>query len=431
MRSFSRVARRNATRAGSLAALVVIVGLSGAEGNAQTTELRPVDKASVAGLNAFIRSFDIVSGDWDADDYDDLLVIPHDPDALREGVADTSVPLFYQSSGDGTFSEMPHGFAGRDRHACAFDDMDVDGRLDFFCTEGFSSTRGKELGIQQPDGSFVDAAESRGFYVPSGGRYRGVALFDANNDMYPDVYLTRYYGPNRWDGVLRPAEDPPRPNEFWLSHGGSQYTQEPSFGLDQPIGAPKDSSSCAQGVDYDDDGYEDLLVCGYKALYLYHNEGGVSFTDVTAAMGLAGYAIDARLVDLDGDGDLDLVRTKGNYFAARLWNGTTWNATGYTLSKFGRGGQDLGVGDFDGDGDQDVYLVRNCIDGLDRPDIILLNDGSGRFTRRDLPALPAGGGCGQAVAATDYDNDGLTDFAVANGHKKKYGPIQLWSYKAF
>ena len=428
MKSITRLGARGAAAVGSATALLLsLVALSGGSANAQT--MGPVDKAAAAGLNAMIRSYDVVSGDWSGDNFDDLLVIPHDPDALRQGVTSTSVPFFYQNNGDGTFFEKSHSFAGRDRHACAMNDMNVDGRLDFFCTEGFSSTRGKELGIQRPDGSFSDAASASGLYARGGGRYRTAALFDANNDGYPDIYMTRYYGPNSWDGNPIPAENPPKPNEFWLSHGGRYYSNQPAFGLDQPIGAPKDASSCAQGADYDGDGYQDLFVCGYEALYLYHNEAGRSFSDARDAMGIDGYAVDAELVDIDGDDDLDLVRTRGNYIAVRLWNGTAWSPSSYSL-KFDRGGQGLATGDFNGDGLKDIYLVRNCINRQDKPDTLFMNKGDGRFEPTSLPALPRGKACGDAVAATDYDGDGLTDFSVVNGDKKKAGPIQLWSYKA-
>ena len=266
-------------------------------------------------------------------------------------------------------------------------------------------------------------------YIRGGGRYRGVALFDANNDGFQDVYLTRYYGPNNWDGNFTPAEENPYPNEFWLSRfAGSNYTRDPSFGLEQPIGAPKDSSSCVQGADYNGDGYEDLLVCGYTGLHLYRNNAGVSFTDVTTDLGIGGFAIDARLVDLDGDGDNDLVRTSGRLLVVRLWNGSAWNAPSYSLS-FDKGAQDLALGDFNGDGRRDIFVTRACINNADRTDLLLTNNGGGKFARTDIPGLGAGNGCGQSVAATDYDRDGRTDFVVLNGHKKKAGPIQLWSYK--
>jgi len=59
--------------------------------------------------------------------------------------------------------------------------------------------------------------------------------------------------------------------------------------------------------DYDNDGFEDLLVTGYGKVVLYHNDGNGHFTDVTAKAGIKvnGWAIITWL-DYDKDGCLDL-----------------------------------------------------------------------------------------------------------------------------
>jgi hypothetical protein len=70
----------------------------------------------------------------------------------------------------------------------------------------------------------------------------------------------------------------------------------------------------------------------------------------------------------------------------------------------------LAWGDFDGDGDEDLYLVK---DGPDGPNVLLVNDGSGTFSVCDVPLL---GDSGKGLASSwgDFDNDGDLDLFLAN-----------------
>src|SRR5262249_15941380 len=75
------------------------------------------------------------------------------------------------------------------------------------------------------------------------------------------------------------------------------------MGLDLNIG-----SKCAHTVDYNSDGWKDLLVCGEAGgLHLFRNDQGHGFTDVSSILGAPVNAIDAAMVDVNHDSRPDLI----------------------------------------------------------------------------------------------------------------------------
>lgn len=92
--------------------------------------------------------------------------------------------------------------------------------------------------------------------------------------------------------------------------------------------------------------------------------------------------------------------------------------------------ESVAAGDFDNDMDVDIYMVcRGQVTNL--PNILLENDGTGKFT-----VVPFAGGAegstlgrGDVVAVADYDNDGFLDLFVTNGNGEipyTNGPYQLF-----
>ena len=187
-------------------------------------------------------------------------------------------------------------------------------------------------------------------------------------------------------------------------------------------------------TDYDNDGWMDILVMrggwlmsnGQMRMSLLRNEGDGSFSDVTRVSGLAIPAYpsqSASWADYDNDGDLDLFSCNesipesrdegaGTIFPSQLFEN---DGTG----KFSDVALRAGVanlryckgstwGDYDNDGDQDLYL-SNYADA----NRLYRNDGDGTFTdvAQEL-------GVSEPIESFptwfwDYDNDGWLDLFVA------------------
>ena len=381
--------------------------------------------ASQAGIAEIHRTFSINPTDFNRDGRDDFFFVRHIGDQGPENVPFSTL---YRGIGGAFVNHATRAFGKTDKHGCAWRDANRDGRPDMFCAIGFTQFSKNELWIQKADGSFTNRAQALGLTVGSHGRYRYATFIHANNDSRPDIYVARYTGScfcdNNDDGVVDYAGDD-FPNELWINEGGS-FRHAPGFGLDLPIGSKKDNATCAQAVDYDRDGDQDLLVCGWKKLHLFKNKGGTGFADVTSQKGISGNAVDARLVDLDGDKARDLVRLSPSRVTVRYGNGSGGFGPADGIASI-TAGEGLAFGRFNSGTTTDVYVLASRRAGTgDQPDKILFNKGNRTFSARRIPAAR---GAGDDVAALDYNQDRRADFVVTNGDRKFAGPVQLFTWR--
>jgi len=158
-----------------------------------------------------------------------------------------------------------------------------------------------------------------------------------------------------------------------------------------------------------------LLAPGLFWQEVWAQDSGPLFADVTATNlpVLEGPSMDAALVDVDGDGDLDVVIAV-EYGINRLLinngHGVFSDQTHQRMPAVAHDSEDVGVADFDGDGDPDLVFVSEETYANE----LLLNDGSGHFVNASERLGGDFGGVSNALHVADIDLDGSPDLVIGN-----------------
>jgi hypothetical protein len=322
-------------------------------------------------------------------------------------------------------------------------DYDNDGRMDLYFVDSLTvdtandpkqarSALYRNLGGNR----FEDVTDKAGVAHPGWGM--GLCTADVDGDGYEDIYVTNL-GPNR---LYRNNRD------------GTFTDIAPQAG----VTASAWSVGCAFG-DYDRDGDLDLFVsryvkldlanlpefgkgksceyrgiavqCGPRGLpgegdLLFRNEGDGRFSDVSVASGTSDprghFGLGVGWFDADQDGWLDLFVANDstpNQLYVNQKNGTfkeTAFAAGVAVSEDGaeQGSMGLAIGDYDNSGRLSLF-VTNFSEEYNA----LYHNGGTFFTDRSFRSKTAAVSLpyvGWGGVFFDYDNDGLQDIVVANGH---------------
>ncbi len=234
------------------------------------------------------------------------------------------------------------------------------------------------------------------------GPQTGVAIADFDNDGRLDFYLSEYSKV---------------PDRIYRNLGGFKFENRTNssriYDLDygfQPVAA-----------DYDKDGLVDVYVSNdYGLDTLWKNTGNFTFADVSKSSGADDPAsgMGAAWGDYDSDGDLDIFVT--NYYEDGLWandGGTFRNVANAS------GVDDIWVGwgvvwlDFDHDGDMDIYIASGNVEHgrqWDQPNKLFRNDGGGNFTDVSEGSGAESTDVSRGLAMSDLNGDGYEDLYVLN-----------------
>jgi hypothetical protein len=172
--------------------------------------------------------------------------------------------------------------------------------------------------------------------------------------------------------------------------------------------------------------------CGPRGLlgerdYFYQNNGDGSFTEIAEKIGVADknkyYGLGVVFTDYDNDGWLDLYvanDSSPNYLYKNNRNGTFADVSFETGTNYSGAGEEQGsmgvaVGDYDGDGLQDIFVTNF----ESEQNTLYRNLGSKGFLDVSAGAgvaQPAKAFVGWGTAFVDFDNDGWLDLLIVNGH---------------
>jgi enediyne biosynthesis protein E4 len=324
-------------------------------------------------------------------------------------------------------------------------DFDNDGRLDLYLLQngGPASSSRNRLYHQEADGTFRDV--SAGSALDIAGFNMGVAVGDVNNDGLPDVLVTQVGGAR-----------------LFLNTGGGHFTDvSREAGIDNPHWA-----TSAAFVDYDRDGWLDLVIVNYvdydpsahcgsaggrpeychprrfagTVARLFRNLGPgtgpgaarVRFEDRTLASGLGrlpGPGLGVACADFDGDGWPDIFvandsapnhlwinQHDGTFKEQALLRGVAQDGMGRDLGNMG-----VAVGDVRGSGLFDLFVTHLT----DESPTLWVQHPRGLFqdhTAAAHLAATAWRGTGFGTVLADFDQDGAPDLAVVNGRVARGPP---------
>lgn len=242
---------------------------------------------------------------------------------------------------------------------------------------------------------------------------------DGGDYYYGFINVTRNIPVDQWRlssgyyAVEAVMDYPLKQSPTWLRN------ETAAIGLDENM-----SNTSSAWADVNKDGYLDLLSAGR----LFFNNKDGYFTEVTQSLGLSGSPRANAIVDLDNDGDEDLLYLgiAGGKSKA-YFQQTDGNFSETMLNEIPdlKGLSGFSMADINEDGYLDLFLTQ-LWDTYPNPlpNFLFVNDSKGRFVRADERLFnPSADRRSRGCVFSDFDQDGDADLFVTNYFLE---PDELW-----
>jgi enediyne biosynthesis protein E4 len=328
------------------------------------------DVTRKAGVGGPWYSMGVTVGDYNNDGYPDLYL------------SNYGLNVLLKNKGNGTFSDVTKHAKVAGEHTCSAGavwlDYDNDSYLDlyvgnylefdpdykyYYAPDGFPPPMAYEsepdvLYHNRGDGTFEDVTKSMGI-IDQDGRAMGVGAADVDADGFVDIYVAN-------DHTL---------NYLWHNQAGKGFKDIGTMsGTAFSQAGEATVSMSVDFADYNGDGLLDLFVSDDSYCSLYENMGNGVFSDKANPSGISSQAAQfvgwsSSFMDYDNDGDVDIYKTNGalkhlygheDQLFQNEGNGKFRDVSlelgdYFKQAYVGRGSC---IGDYDNDGDLDIYIVN-------------------------------------------------------------------------
>lgn len=337
------------------------------------SSLRTVSFAAPVSYPSGIKTYTLIQGDFNRDGIVDIAA------ANEEG---SSITMFL-GKGDGTFTTVTPSFP-TDQYptGMAIADFNHDSIPDLATANYHGNSVSVLFGVG--DGTFGPV---QNYPTVPGGQTQKIALGDLNGDGNLDAIAVNLVG------------------------SATQFTGQPDGTLvlssTFPVGGPGALPVGLAIADLNGDGRDDVVFVGQALVVRLGNGDGTFGPEVRYPGGIG----DLLVVDIDGDGRLDLINVEGStdtlFVELGRGDGTFLDPIISTTGA-GNGAFTLAAADFNEDGVLD--LVSANFTGPNAS--VMLGIGDGRFE----PPISGGdtGALSYGVVAADFNGDGKPDFAICN-----------------